>query len=69
MTNKFAFLSSTRFWALVVGAVSFYLKTRGILGESEMLLITTIMGGFITLNTVDKFNNLAVPENTPSKPE
>lgn len=49
-----SFLGSNRFWALIVGAVSLYLKTKGIFGDPEMLLVATIMGGFITIRTVDK---------------
>jgi len=52
--EKFAFLTSTRFWSLVIGSVSIYLKTKGFLGEAEMVLIASIMGGFITIRTVDR---------------
>lgn len=48
------FLSSSRFWALVIGAVSFYLKTKGFIGEPEMMLIATISAGFATIRTIDR---------------
>lgn len=53
-TNTFAFLKSTRFWSLVIGAVSIYLKTKGYIGEPEMVLISTITAGFITVRTIDR---------------
>ena len=54
MNEKFAFLLSTRFWALCIGTISFYLKTKGIIGDAEVMLISTIMGGFITIKTIDR---------------
>jgi hypothetical protein len=54
MNEKLEFLYSTRFWALVVGAVMFYLQTKGIVGEPEMILVNTVLGGFIGLRTVDR---------------
>lgn len=39
---------------MIIGAVSIYLKSKGFIGEPEMLLIATIMGGFITIRTVDR---------------
>lgn len=54
MKEKFAFLSSTRFWSLIIGAVSIYLKTKGIIGEAEMILIATITSGFIIVKTADR---------------
>lgn len=54
MQEKFAFIYSTRFWALVIGAISIYLQTKGYIGEAEMVLIATIMGGFVTVKTIDR---------------
>lgn len=54
MKDKFAFLSSTRFWALIIGAVMFYLKAKGWVGESEMILANTILAGFIAIKTIDR---------------
>lgn len=56
MSEKLLFLTSTRFWSLVVGAVVIYLKTKGFIGESEMLLIETILAGFIGIKTIDRFS-------------
>lgn len=53
-STTFAFLSATRFWALVIGAASIYLKAKGWIGEPEMLLIATITGGFTIVRTVDR---------------
>jgi len=39
---------------MVIGAVCLYLKSKGIFGEDEMVLITTIMAGFITIKTIDR---------------
>ena len=54
MNGNFEFLESPRFWALVIGAVSFYLKSKGILGDAEMTLIATIASGFTVIRTVDR---------------
>lgn len=52
--SEFAFLRATRFWALVIGAVSVYAKMKGWIGEAEMAFLATIAGGFITVRTVDR---------------
>lgn len=39
---------------MIVGALSIYLKTKGIIGEPEMILISTVMGGFIVVKTADR---------------
>lgn len=52
--DKFSFLTATRFWALVIGAIIFYLKSKGWIGEQEMILINTILAGFITIKTIDR---------------
>lgn len=54
MNKNFAFVESPRFWAMIIGAVSVYLKAKGVLGEPEMLLIATITAGFVTVRTVDR---------------
>lgn len=53
--DKFNFLQSTRFWAMIIGAISIYLKTKGYIGEPEMQLVSTIMAGFIAVRTIDRF--------------
>ncbi len=60
MKEKFEFLSSTRFWAIVIAAVSIYAKTKGYIGEAEMVLISTIMAGFVTVKTVDRIGDKGV---------
>lgn len=47
-------LKSTRFWALVIGALAVYAKMKGWIGEPEMILIDTIMGGHILVRTTDR---------------
>lgn len=54
--KSFKFLKAPRFWALVVGAIVFYGKTKGFIGDAEMVLIETILGGFITIRTTDRFS-------------
>lgn len=54
MPDKLLFLTSNRFWALVIGAVALYLKTKGIFGDAEMVLVATITGGFIGIRTIDR---------------
>lgn len=58
--SKFEFLTSTRFWSLVIGAVSIYLQTKGFVGEAEMLLIATITSGFIIVKTADRMSEQKV---------
>lgn len=50
----FSFLKAPRFWALVIGAFSIYLQSKGLIGDAEMTLIATISAGFITVRTVDR---------------
>ncbi len=54
MESKFEFLKSTRFWAIVIGATSVYLQSKGIIGDPEMLLIATITSGFTVVKTIDR---------------
>lgn len=53
--EKLLFLTSVRFWVMVIGAVSLYLKTKGIIGDPETILIATIAAGFVAVKTVDRF--------------
>lgn len=48
------FLASNRFWAMVIAAVSYYLQSKGIIGDAEMILIATIAGGFVGVRTFDR---------------
>ena len=52
--EQFEFLKATRFWAMVFGAVLIYLQAKGFIGEAEMMLANTILGGFIIVKTVDR---------------
>lgn len=54
LPKELQFLTAPRFWAMVIGAVSFYAKTKGYIGEAEMILIATIMAGFVTVGTIDR---------------
>lgn len=53
--KELEFLFASRFIALVLGATTVYLRTKGWIGEAESNFIYTIAGGFITVKTVDKF--------------
>ncbi len=59
-TSKWAFLSSTRFWALIIGAVTVYAQMKGWIGDAEMQLIATVSAGFITIKTVDRIGDKKV---------
>lgn len=54
MNERFAFLTSNRFWAVVIGAVTLYLKTKGYIGDAETVLIETIVAPFVVIRTVDR---------------
>jgi len=58
--SHFPFLYATRFWAMVIAAVSIYAKAKGWIGEPEMALIATITGGFIVVRTVDRATERSV---------
>ena len=52
--EKLSFLTAPRFHALVIGAVIYYLKTKGFIGDQEMILVETILGGFWATRTIDR---------------
>lgn len=52
--NKFDFLKSTRFWAIVIGSLALYLQAKGIFGDAEMTLVASITGIFTLVRTVDR---------------
>ena len=56
MKSNFSFLTSNRFWAMIVGATAVYLQAKGVLGEAEMLLIATITAGFTIVRTADRMS-------------
>lgn len=53
----FSFLLSNRFWALVIGAVILYLKSKGLIGVDETNLVATIVFAFIGIRTVDRLGD------------
>lgn len=59
------FLTSTRFWAVVIGAVSLYLKAKGIFGDAEMILVGTITAAFVTIRTVDRATEVLSHRSLP----
>ncbi len=60
MNDKFSFLLAPRFIALVIGALMFYLQTKNIVGEAEMILVNTILAGYITVRTIDRVSDKKV---------
>lgn len=52
--KKFAFLQSTRFWALILGSLAIYLETKGFIGEPERNLIATVVAWFTAIKTIDR---------------
>ncbi len=54
------FLKSNRFWAIVIGALSVYAQSKGWIGDPEMVAIATIMGGYVTVRTVDRVGDKKV---------
>ena len=50
----YAFIKSNRFWVLILGAMSVYLESKGLIGEAERNLIATISTIFITVATLDR---------------
>jgi len=57
---NFKFLHSERFWAMVIAAFSVYLKTKGWIGEPEMMLIATITSGFAVIRTIDRLSDKSI---------
>lgn len=75
--DKYQFIYSTRFWALVGGALTLYLYTKQWIGQPEVVLIETILGGFVGIRTIDRFaekngavdTGVVIASPTPSKVE
>ncbi len=57
---KWEFLKSTRFWAIVIAAVSVYLQQKGIFGQEEMQLIATVTGAFTVIRSLDRVSDKKV---------
>lgn len=52
----YIFLTSTRFWVMLLGALSVYLEAKGWIGEPERNLIATVSAIFITVRSVDRMS-------------
>jgi hypothetical protein len=65
LPEQFMFLTSNRFWALVIGAISIYLQAKGIFGDAEMMLVATITTGFIGIKTIDRATEVISNRSLP----
>lgn len=63
--KKFKFLTSERFWGLTLAAIILYLKLEGVINENLFTMLETILGGAITIKTVDRFGEKigGMPDN------
>jgi hypothetical protein len=59
MIEKLSFLTSARFWQITIAAIAVYLETIGFIGQPEMILIASIMGGAAAIGTIDRFGEKA----------
>ena len=57
MEKKFLFITSTRFWALVILSVCVALNAYGVLPTETLTALITLLGGFITVRTLDRFSD------------
>jgi hypothetical protein len=55
MAEKFSFLTSTRFWALIIGGLALVAEGNFTI-EAWTKGILFVVTGFTTVRTVDKFN-------------
>lgn len=58
--DRFAFLGSVRFWAIVIAAVALALHTDGIIDNAWFIAIGTITAGFTVVRTVDRLGDSKV---------
>lgn len=63
--NKFAFLTSVRFWNLVIVAVILVLKKEGIIVDDTLVstiseIVAVILGGSTVIRTVDRASEMKV---------
>lgn len=54
LPEKLQFLSSTRFYVMLFGALAVYANAKGWIGEAERNLIATISALFVGVQTLDK---------------
>ena len=52
--EKFGFLYSNRFWAVVLGAIVLYLNEEAIINDNLTILLETIITSFVGIRTVDR---------------
>lgn len=52
--NKFLFLKSTRFWALVLIAIVKVLESEATIDGALAGALVTILGGFTIIRTIDR---------------
>lgn len=65
--DKFAFLYSTRFWALVALVAVMVASDNGWLTVSTAEYVITLLGGFIGIRTVDRFAEKSGSVDTGTK--
>ena len=56
MIGDWSFLKSRRFWALVIIGIFKALETVGALPSVLVDAFITVLGGFIGIDTIDKFS-------------
>ena len=62
MNDKWSFIYSTGFWAVVIISISTYLADTGVITEALKLAIWTLAGGFTTIRTLDKTIDKIAPK-------
>ncbi len=50
----YAFIKATRFWVMILGALSVYGEAKGWIGEPERNFLATISAIFIAVSTFDR---------------
>jgi hypothetical protein len=51
---NFEFLTSNRFWALVLIFVTMVLASAKVITEDLSMALITLLGGFVTIRTIDR---------------
>lgn len=57
LPEKWQFLTSPRFWSIVLIALAAWLKGDGYITEALAAFITTVAGGYTVIRTVDRFGD------------
>lgn len=63
-----SFLTSNRFWAMIIGVAVWYGQQKGFIGALEMQAIEAILAGFVGLRTVDRLGEKAGTTTLVSMP-